>query len=301
VAQSGTLKPQAVHVPGVLVDAIVVAPDQMQTTQTRYDPAISGQMRRPVESVERLAWGVDKVIARRIARELKAGEVVNVGFGTSANVPRILLEAGQHEKVTWITEQGATGGLPLTDFQFGCALNPDAIMPWSAQFSILQGGGADRSLLSFLQVDKAGNVNTTYLGSCRHVTAGAGGFVDITSATRSLVFSGRFDAGGAEVEVRDGRLSILKHGKVPKLVGAVEQVSFSGEMGRERGQDVTLITERCVMRFTDRGWRLTEVAPGIDPRRDVIERIVFPVEVPDTIPLMDPALFEDKEFLPIAA
>src|SRR4051794_1643360 len=34
LAQSGTLKPQQVHVPGVLVDAIVVAPDQMQTTQT---------------------------------------------------------------------------------------------------------------------------------------------------------------------------------------------------------------------------------------------------------------------------
>ena len=33
------LRTQDVHVPGVLVDAVVVAPDQMQTTQTFYDPA----------------------------------------------------------------------------------------------------------------------------------------------------------------------------------------------------------------------------------------------------------------------
>ena len=43
LAKAGTLKPFAVHVPGVLVDVIVVAPDQMQTTQTVYDPAISGE------------------------------------------------------------------------------------------------------------------------------------------------------------------------------------------------------------------------------------------------------------------
>ena len=43
LAKAGTLKPFAVHVPGVLVDVIVVAPDQMQTTQTAYDPAISGE------------------------------------------------------------------------------------------------------------------------------------------------------------------------------------------------------------------------------------------------------------------
>ena len=71
--------------PGVLVDAIVVAPDQMQTTQTAYDPAISGEdvpRRWQLPSARR--WGADKVIARRVAQELRAGDAVNLGFGISA-------------------------------------------------------------------------------------------------------------------------------------------------------------------------------------------------------------------------
>ena len=52
LAKSGTLKPHNVMVPGVLVDAIVVAPDQMQTTQTQYDAAISGEVFRTLSSFE---------------------------------------------------------------------------------------------------------------------------------------------------------------------------------------------------------------------------------------------------------
>ena len=90
LAKSGTLKPHDVLVPGILVDAIVVAPDQMQTTQTVYDPAISGEMFRPLSSFEMPEFDVQKVIARRVAQELRYGDAVNLGFGISANVPRIL-------------------------------------------------------------------------------------------------------------------------------------------------------------------------------------------------------------------
>src|SRR5919206_2533350 len=89
-ARTAARKPFAVHVPGVLVDVVVVAPEQMQTTQTAYDPAISGEIFRAEASFRRPPWGVDKVIARRVAQELKAGWAVNLGFGISANVPRIL-------------------------------------------------------------------------------------------------------------------------------------------------------------------------------------------------------------------
>jgi propionate CoA-transferase len=69
VAQSGTLKPHDVFVPGILVDQIVVAPDQLQTTQTAYDPAISGEIFRPLDSFRLPAFDVAKTIARRVALE----------------------------------------------------------------------------------------------------------------------------------------------------------------------------------------------------------------------------------------
>ena len=127
--QSGTLRPHDVVVPGVLVDAIVVAPEQMQTTQTLYDPAISGEIFRPLSIFETPPFDIAKVIARRVAQELREGDAVNIGFGISANVPRILIEEGQHGAVTWVIEQGAVGGVPLLDFQFGCASNAEAIVP----------------------------------------------------------------------------------------------------------------------------------------------------------------------------
>jgi acyl CoA:acetate/3-ketoacid CoA transferase len=96
-----------VHVPCNLVDYIVVDAAQMQTTQTEYDPAISGEIQQPLSTFEFQAWGPEKVIARRAALELAHGSAVNLGFGISANVPRILLEEGLHGEVTWVIEQGS--------------------------------------------------------------------------------------------------------------------------------------------------------------------------------------------------
>ncbi len=110
IAKEGTLKPHDVRVPGVLVDYIVVDPDQKQTTQTLYDPAISGEIFRPLDTFRLAEFNIQKAIARRVAQELQAGSAVNLGFGISANVPRILLEEGLHGAVTWVIEQGAVGG-----------------------------------------------------------------------------------------------------------------------------------------------------------------------------------------------
>ena len=129
----------------------------MQTTNTPYEPAISGEIFRPLSSFETPKFDIAKVIARRVAQELRDGDAVNIGFGISANVPRILIEEGRHGAVTWVIEQGAVGGVPLLDFQFGCASNAEAIVPSPAQFTYFQGGGFDMSLLSFLQIDRLGS------------------------------------------------------------------------------------------------------------------------------------------------
>jgi propionate CoA-transferase len=293
LAKFGTQKPHHVLVPGVLVDVIVVAPDQMQTTNTVYDPAISGEIFRPLESFDPPDFNISKVIARRVAQEMRRGDAVNIGFGVSANVPRILLEEGHHGDVTWVIEQGAVGGVPLLEFQFGCASNAEAIVPSPSQFIYFQGGGFDASLLSFLQIDKDGCVNVSKLGIRPHVTAGAGGFVDITARAKRIIFSGFFTA-GAKLDVVDGKLVIAKEGKVKKLVNAVEQVTFSGRRAMLQGQQISYVTERCVMELRAGGVTVTEIAPGVDLQRDILSQSEFALQVAPDLRVMDANLFSPE-------
>ena len=293
VAQSGTLKPHDVRVPGILVDAIVEAPDQLQTTATVYDPAISGELFRPLDSFRTGEFDVGKVIARRVLQELQSGWAVNIGFGISANVPRILLEEGRHGEITWVIEQGAVGGVPLLDFKFGCSSNAEAFVASPHQFTYFQAAGFDASLLSFLQIDRNGSVNVSKLSARPHVTAGAGGFVDITSRASRIVFSGYFNA-GARLGVSNGALQIEKEGRIAKIVDEVEQVSFSGKRAMAQGQDVTYVTERCVLKLTPDGLVVAEIAPGVDLERDVLTKAETPLKVAPDLKEMEARLFQPE-------
>ena len=292
VVRAGSLNPQHVHVPGILVDRIVVDPEQWQTTQTVYDPAISGEIAHAQSAFEFQPFGPEKVIARRAALELADGMAVNLGFGISANVPRILLEEGLHGQVTWVIEQSTVGGVPLLGFAFGCSSNADAIVPSPNQFTYFQGGGFDVALLSFLQIDARGNVNVSKLGSKPYLTAGCGGFVDITTHAKRIVFSGFFTA-GAKLDVGNGKLEIIQEGKSRKLIDAVEHVTFSGDMARKRGQHITYITERCVIDLAADALVVREIAPGVDLQRDVLDLADFPLQVDPDLKSMDAGLFRD--------
>ncbi len=284
---AGSLRPHDVRVPGHLVDLVVIDPDQKQTTETPYDPAISGEIMRPWSSFSLAEHGVEKVIARRAAMELRRGMTANLGFGISAMVPRILLEEGHPDAVTWAIEQGAVGGMPLTGFAFGCASNADAFMPSPEQFTYFQGGGFDISFLSFMEVDVEGNVNVSKLGKKPYLTAGCGGFVDITAHAKKIVFSGWFEA-GAQIELTGQGLRVAAPGKFTKMVEAVEHVTFAGRRARAQGQDVLYVTERCVMRLGETGLVATEIMPGIDPRADIVQASGGRVSVADnaiTMPL----------------
>jgi acyl CoA:acetate/3-ketoacid CoA transferase len=294
LAALGSIQTQQVRVPGNLVDYVVLAPEQRQTTQTQYDPAISGEIRQPLAAFEAVPWGTDKVIARRAALELRDGDAVNLGFGICALVPRVILEEGHAGDVTWAIEQGAVGGVPLLGFQFGCAANADAIVPSPDQFTYFQGGGFDRTLLSFMQIDRHGNVNVSRLAARPHVTAGAGGFIDITARARNIVFCGYFTAGGLKLDLADGRLSVLQEGKSRKLVPDVEHVTFSGRRAREQGQNVLYVTERCVLRLEPEGPTVVELAPGVDLERDVLAQADIPLRVSPNLRQMDPRLFRPE-------
>jgi propionate CoA-transferase len=294
LAASGSQPVQDVRVPGILIDAVVLAPGQLQTTNTVYDPALSGQLRQPISILEPVEWSLEKVMARRAAAELNDGDIVNLGFGVAALVPRILVEQGRVNTVSWLLEQGAVGGVPLTGFAFGCSLNASAIMSSADQFTLLQGGGFDHALLSFLEIDREGNVNVHYLPKKRHVTAGVGGFADITSRAKSIVFIGAFNAGRRDIALRDGSLSISSDGPVAKIVDRVSAVTFSGRRARQRGQRVRYITERCVLDLAEDGLVLTEIAPGADLNRDVIDHIPFKISVAPDLKIMDTALFAES-------
>ena len=293
VTARGSLRPHDVRLPGHLVDLVVVDPDQRQTTETLYDPAISGEIMRPWDSFHLAEHGIEKVIARRASMELRKGQTANLGFGISAMVPRVLLEEGHAQSVTWAIEQGAVGGMPLTGFAFGCASNADAFMPSPNQFTYFQGGGFDMAFLSFLEVDREGNVNVSKLGKKPYLTAGCGGFVDITAHARKIVFSGWFEA-GAEIALSDEGLTVSKPGKFTKMVEKAEHVTFSGKRARETGQDILYVTERCVIRLTDFGLVATEIMPGINAARDIAEASQGRVKVAENAVLMPKSLLRPE-------
>lgn len=295
IAANGSIRPHDVRVPGILVDHIVEAPEMLQTTATPYDPAISGELIRPLDSFQLPEFGVQKVIARRVAQELHDGWVVNVGFGVSANVPRIFLEEGLHGAVTWVIEQGAVGGIPLLDFKFGCSANAEAFVASPHQFSYFQAGGFDASLLSFLEIDAHGSVNVSRLAATPHRTAGAGGFVDITTRAKKIIYSGTFNA-GAKMRIQDSTLVIDREGHTAKIVPEVDQISFSGRRAIDQGQDVTYVTERCVLKLTADGLIVTEIAPGIDLQADILNQAETPLGVLDDLKMMDLALFRPNPF-----
>jgi propionate CoA-transferase len=138
------------------------------------------------------------------------------------------------------------------------------------------------------EADREGNVNVSRFGP---KLAGAGGFINISQTARRLVFAGTFTAGGLELEVREGRLVIVKEGRSKKFHDAVEQITFSGRRASVLGQPVLYVTERCVFELGVHGLKLTEVAPGIDIERDIIAHMAFRPLIGEVRPMLA-AIFE---------
>ena len=164
--------------------------------------------------------------------------------------------------------------------------------PRLTQFTYFQGGGFDVSFLSFLEVDGAGNVNVSKLGKKPYLTAGCGGFVDITAHAKKIVFSGFFEA-GAELDLSETGLRVTKPGRFTKMVEAVEHVTFSGARAVAQGQDVLYVTERCVIRLTDEGLKAVEIMPGIEPERDIVQASGGRVAIADNATDMPGAILRE--------
>jgi propionate CoA-transferase len=289
----GELNPRQVKVPGVLVDCVVVSPPEHhhQTFATAYNPAYSSEARLAADALPVMALDTRKVIARRAAFELRPGNVVNLGIGMPEGVASVVAEEGLMNDLTLTAEPGVIGGIPAGGLDFGAAVNTQAVIDQPYQFDFYDGGGLDIAFLGMAQTDAEGNVNVSRFGQR---LAGAGGFINISQNARRLVFVGSFIAGDMQIAVRDGRLAIEAEGNSRKFVHAVEQRTFSGREARRRGQQVLYVTERAVFRLADDGIELIEVAPGIDPARDVLAHMDFAPRLSPALSTMHPAIFADS-------
>lgn len=298
IAARGSLNPRQVRVPGVLVDAVVLATDpahHMQTFSEQYNPAYSGEIRVPVETLTAMPLSARKVIARRAAMELRADSVVNLGIGMPEGVAGVATEEKLIDLLTLTAEPGVVGGIPASGMSFGAAVNTQAVLDQPSQFDFYDGGGLDIAVLGLAQADAHGNLNVSKFGDR---LAGAGGFINISQNAKMLVFAGTFTADDPDVRVETGRLRVISEGRTRKFVNAVEHRTFSGREAVRRGQRVLYVTERCVFSLradvVDGALELIEIAPGIDLQRDVLAHMSFQPIVSPQLKLMDSALFVDQ-------
>lgn len=274
IVERGSLHPRHVKVPGILVDCVVLAKPEnhLQNLAGGYSPAFAAEVRVPLDALEPMALDERKVIARRAAFELKPNAVVNLGIGMPEGLAAVANEEKILKYMTLTAEPGVIGGVPASGLYFGAATNPEALIDMNQQFDFYDGGGLDLACLGLAECDPQGSINVSRFGP---KLAGAGGFINITQNSRTVVFVGTFTAGGLKVALDGGQVRIVQEGRAHKFVKHIEQVTFSGSYAAKEGKLVLYVTERCVFKLTPDGLELIEVAPGIDIERDILAQMDF--------------------------
>ena len=293
MAAVGTIHPQAVKVPGAVVDYIVIAKPEnhWQNNITAYDGSTSGAIRRSLASVKPMELTERKIIARRGVMELAPRVTLNLGVGVPDGVATVASEEGIADQITLTVEAGPYGGVPVAGVDFGAAYNPLAILEHSNMFDLYDSGALDIAYLGMAQVDPKGNVNVSKFGPR---VAGCGGFINITQNAKTVVFCGTLTASGLKVDISNDRLNIVQEGTMKKFINEVEQITFSGEYAIENGQRVLYMTERAVFELTSDALVLIEIAPGVELQKDVLDLIEFPIAVAPELKIMDVRFFRKE-------
>lgn len=197
--------------------------------------------------------GAKETIARRVAAELRDGELVNLGIGLPTLVPDYLPPG---IAIILQSENGFAGLGPVTEHDpdlVNAGGAPAGIMPGGAffdslmSFSLIRGGHVNVTVLGALQVDGQGNLaNWTVPGK---MVPGMGGAMDLVAGAKKVIVA-------MEHTARDGSPKILDKCTLP-LTG--------------KGVVSMIVTELGVMRFRAEGLVLEEVAPGVEAA-DVVAR-----------------------------
>ncbi|MGN0184543.1 MAG: acyl CoA:acetate/3-ketoacid CoA transferase [Aristaeellaceae bacterium] len=294
--QRGQLHCKRVIVPGVFIDAVVLCPDpetdHRQTHSFAFDPAYCGDIRVPADQADALPMTVRKLIGRRALLELSQNDILNVGTGIPNDViGPILAEEGIDRDVTITVESGVYGGIPMGGVDFGIAKNAFALVRHDDQFDYYNGAGVDVTFMGAGQLDPEGNVNATKLGA---LPTGAGGFIDITTNAKHVVFCSTFTGKGLKCSFSGGQLHIDREGSLIKMVDAVSQISYNGRIARDKGQKMHYVTERAVFELRKEGPVLTEIAPGIDLQTQVLDLMQWKPIISRDLKRMDAALFAEN-------
>lgn len=288
IVKAGSLDPRHVLIHKSYVDYVVKAKKESNVALA-YNAPLIGDIQVVTEgSMKPMPLNYKKVIVRRAVLELKKDSLVNLGIGIPAGVGAVANEEGISKDLTLSLETGIYGGVPLDGPLFGASVNPVSISRSADMFIAYDGGGLDLTVLGGAEIDGSGNVNVSnFSGRC----VGPGGFVNISQNTPTVCFAFSFTSGKSDIVVEDGKLNIRQDGNGIKFKNSVHQISFSSTYAQETGQNVLYITERAVFRLIDGKVVLTEIAPGVDLQKHILDKMEFKPEIAPDLKLMDARLF----------
>lgn len=188
-----------------------------------------------------------QIIAARVAKELKNGDVVNLGIGLPTMVPNFLPD---DVNVILQSENGYIGLAPVNGESDPDLVNaggqPAGIIPGGAffdslfSFELIRGGHVDVTVLGGLEVDVHGNLANWMVPG--KMVPGMGGAMDLVTGAKKVIVA-------MEHSSKKGVPKILEQCRLP-LTG--------------KGVVDMIITELAVFRVTDEGLVLEELLEGAD-------------------------------------
>ena len=271
------LQPHEIDLPGHLVDSVIITDDlekdHRHTNKYIFHEGLlkNGNYSKEAGPVTDPTY--KQLIGLRALKEVQSSKNVILGQGVPELVGVFARQNSEkYGQMLTFMESGVMGGIPERRPDFGVALDPVAFLTQDNQFVGFNGGHIDTVVLSFVQFDEHGNVNVSLIGTEYY---GCGGYIDICHAAKKIVFVGSFTAKGLDVTRNENTVTIEKEGSISKVVTDVSQITFSPCMMQEKGQEIMIITERCVFSIIDGKVTLTEIADGIDLDKDILDQMPF--------------------------